>query len=280
MRETLDHLATLHQRLRTSSSGGELLARASNFASEMLPFERALMLAVENRHLDAADLPAVRDRASDEWRRTVRAAPIRVLTGSPEADLLRHANGPRTGTGGEGSLAERLGLRTFALGGVVPESRVIAVLVLDREEPAVSPEELALVDCFCQTVGATMELVVMRQRAGEVSAELRQYAGVTRALLAELLDAPATLRPERPASSLFAAVLPGAAAESVAEILSPREIRIAELLVDGRTNREIAEVLVLSPETVKTHVARMLRKLGATNRVEAATQFLRLRQEG
>ncbi|PSL53744.1 regulatory LuxR family protein [Saccharothrix carnea] len=50
--------------------------------------------------------------------------------------------------------------------------------------------------------------------------------------------------------------------------LSPRERDVARLLARGRTNREIAEVLFLSPRTVEQHVARVLRKLGAASRVD------------
>lgn len=50
--------------------------------------------------------------------------------------------------------------------------------------------------------------------------------------------------------------------------LSPREREVARLLTHGRTNREIAEVLYLSRRTVEQHVARVLRKLGASSRVE------------
>ncbi|MCP3804618.1 AAA family ATPase [Allokutzneria sp. A3M-2-11 16] len=50
--------------------------------------------------------------------------------------------------------------------------------------------------------------------------------------------------------------------------LSPREQDVARLLAQGRTNREIADVLFLSPRTVENHVARALRKLGVTSRGE------------
>jgi two-component system response regulator DevR len=52
--------------------------------------------------------------------------------------------------------------------------------------------------------------------------------------------------------------------------LSDRERQIAGFLVQGLTNKEIAEQLFLSTETIKSYVARILRKLGARNRVQAA----------
>lgn len=52
--------------------------------------------------------------------------------------------------------------------------------------------------------------------------------------------------------------------------LTPREHEVLELLGWGRTNKEIAQELVLSVRTVGLHVSRVLAKLGAGNRSEAA----------
>jgi DNA-binding NarL/FixJ family response regulator len=52
--------------------------------------------------------------------------------------------------------------------------------------------------------------------------------------------------------------------------LSPREREVLALLADGMRNREIAERLVVSEATVKTHVRHVLEKLRLRNRAEAA----------
>jgi DNA-binding CsgD family transcriptional regulator len=52
--------------------------------------------------------------------------------------------------------------------------------------------------------------------------------------------------------------------------LTPRELEILPFITAGRTNAEIADDLVISPRTVDVHVSRILRKLGATRRTEAA----------
>ncbi|NIK87089.1 DNA-binding CsgD family transcriptional regulator [Rhizomicrobium palustre] len=51
--------------------------------------------------------------------------------------------------------------------------------------------------------------------------------------------------------------------------LSPREIGILELLAAGKSNKEIAQSLAISPNTVKTHVANLYAKLDAGRRTEA-----------
>lgn len=52
--------------------------------------------------------------------------------------------------------------------------------------------------------------------------------------------------------------------------LSPRERQIVRLLVDARTNREIAEALQISERTVKSYMSTLMGKLKARNRVEVA----------
>lgn len=56
--------------------------------------------------------------------------------------------------------------------------------------------------------------------------------------------------------------------------LTARERDVLALLVDGLTNREIAERLTLSPATVRVYVSNILSKLGAKNRTEAASLAL------
>lgn len=56
--------------------------------------------------------------------------------------------------------------------------------------------------------------------------------------------------------------------------LSPREREVLAMLARGLTGEQIAERLVLSPETVRTHIRNAREKLGASTRVEAVTMAL------
>ena len=58
--------------------------------------------------------------------------------------------------------------------------------------------------------------------------------------------------------------------------LTRREEEVLGLIAGGRTNRQIAETLFISPKTATLHVSNILGKLGVTNRVEAATIAHRL----
>ena len=52
--------------------------------------------------------------------------------------------------------------------------------------------------------------------------------------------------------------------------LTPRESEVLALVAEGRTNRQIGEALFISEKTASVHVSRLLAKLGASNRGEAA----------
>lgn len=73
--------------------------------------------------------------------------------------------------------------------------------------------------------------------------------GATRAVITRALSHPDAPAPERLAS------------------LTPREREVLRLVAAGRSNAEIADELVVSPLTAKTHVGRILAKLGARDRV-------------
>jgi DNA-binding NarL/FixJ family response regulator len=57
--------------------------------------------------------------------------------------------------------------------------------------------------------------------------------------------------------------------------LTEREMDVLKLLVEGKNNTEIGEVLFLSPNTVKTHVRGIMNKLAVDDRVQAAVVALR-----
>ena len=59
--------------------------------------------------------------------------------------------------------------------------------------------------------------------------------------------------------------------------LTAREWEVLDLICDGHSNDEIADELVLSRETIRTHVKSILRKLGVHSRAAAAVAGSALR---
>ena len=59
------------------------------------------------------------------------------------------------------------------------------------------------------------------------------------------------------------------------EVLTEREIEVLKQVADGNRNREIAERLFISEETVKVHIKHIMEKLGASDRTQAVSIGLR-----
>ena len=62
--------------------------------------------------------------------------------------------------------------------------------------------------------------------------------------------------------------------------MTGRELEVLRLVAAGRSNREIANELFISPKTASVHVSNILGKLGAANRGEAAAKAQALRLLG
>ena len=93
---------------------------------------------------------------------------------------------------------------------------------------------------------------------------------VTRRVLARFTTAAAPARPASPARTAAPAPVP------LVEPLTERESEVLVLLADARSNAEIASALFIGEATVKTHVSRILQKLGARDRVQAVVLAHRL----
>jgi DNA-binding NarL/FixJ family response regulator len=63
--------------------------------------------------------------------------------------------------------------------------------------------------------------------------------------------------------------------EGSINLLSRREIEILTFFADGKSTKNIARLLGVSPRTIETHSASIIRKLGAANRVQAVVMAIR-----
>ena len=99
-----------------------------------------------------------------------------------------------------------------------------------------------------------------------IEAALRLIDAGGRYLPARLIDIAASrvIQPERSASPPIVDIARGS--------LSARQLSVLRLAADGRSNKEIAISLRLSPATVKTHLASIQAALGARNRTDAAAR--------
>jgi DNA-binding NarL/FixJ family response regulator len=117
------------------------------------------------------------------------------------------------------------------------------------------------------------EHVVAALRAGATGFLLKsmpreQLTGAVRAAVrGDRLLAPALLR--RLLDDVVARAAGSPALVAGIDDLTPREVEVLRLMARGLSNAELADTLVLGEGTVKTHVARVLAKLGVRDRVQA-----------
>ena len=96
--------------------------------------------------------------------------------------------------------------------------------------------------------------------ANQLAAGVRMVAG------GDALLAPAITRR---LIEEFAAAPPAPPAPPGLDELTPRELEVFRLVAQGKSNADIAAELIIGETTVKTHVARMMMKLGVHDRVQA-----------
>ena len=146
-----------------------------------------------------------------------------------------------------------------------------AVELVGRVRP-----DVALLDVGMPDIGGVEACAAIRARSPAVRVLMLTVSEDALDVRAALkVGASGYLLKDMPPRQLVAAVLSNetivmASAEVPAGELSAREREVLELLGQGLRNREIAERLVVSEATVKTHVRHVLEKLRLRNRAEAA----------
>ncbi len=172
---------------------------------------------------------------------------------------------------------------TAALLAADPRIEVVGLASGGREAVEMATRlspDVALLDLAMPDIGGVEACAAIRARLPDVRVlmlTVSEDALDVRAALA--VGADGYLLKDIPPDELVSAVLGAsmvmASTEAPVEGLSVREREVLELIGRGLRNREIAEQLVVSEATVKTHVRHILEKLRLRNRAEAAAYAVR-----
>ena len=168
--------------------------------------------------------------------------------------------------------------------------RAEAAVALELGDADLAAERALSSAASCDAAGAAVEAAVSRTFAGRALAR----TGDRERAVAELQQAIAALdqfgaqryrlEAERQLRKLGHAIhrrsRPGKADSSGLDALSQRELELARLVVDRKTNPEIAAALFLSQKTVESHLRNIFRKLGVSSRVELARAVERADRAG
>jgi DNA-binding CsgD family transcriptional regulator/tetratricopeptide (TPR) repeat protein len=252
------------------------------------------------RDLVAEAVPLV--EANSRYAAPLYALGVRVEADRAELARARSLNGPAAEDGTASALLERLDRAAAGPAGPgIPELSAWHATGLaeqtrrdDRPDPSAWATAVAAWDrlgqpyrvaygCFRQAE-ALLAAAGDRPTAAEV---LRRAAGITARLgarplhseiaaLARRVRLDVTTHTEATAATADPASAIGAPTPGEDLRLTPREAEVLALVAAGRSNREIARALFISPKTVSVHVSNILAKLGAHTRVEAAAIAHRL----
>jgi DNA-binding NarL/FixJ family response regulator len=165
-----------------------------------------------------------------------------------------------------------------------------AALALDDGEPA-SAAELALAAAAAlEGVGDLFDAAASRLLAGRALAQMGEHdraaAELERAATAFESFGSHRYRDEaerelrKLGRSIHRRTRPGRADGSAVDSLTERELQVARLVVDRKTNPQIAAELFLSLKTVETHLRNTFRKLDVASRVEVARAVERADRAG
>lgn len=166
------------------------------------------------------------------------------------------------------NLGDRQGLDTLQQWrAVAPDVPVVVLSADDRASTIVSAIDRGAAGFIPKTVqAATMQDALRRVLAGEVYLPALPGGDALVAQGAEaLLD---------DAEALAVPVAEEASPESLLG-LSERQLDVLRLLIEGKPNKEICRMLVLSESTVKTHLSAIFRKLGVNSRTQAVVTVAR-----
>jgi LuxR family maltose regulon positive regulatory protein len=155
-----------------------------------------------------------------------------------------------------GDLVELLALEALARIGVGSDRDATAVLA-EAVELASRQRRIRVFVDHGTPMARALERLLDAQKAGDPSAAAAPSEHLVRVLEAF----PAAGRPD-----------PGHAQARLVDPLTARELEVLELLAPGRSNRAIADELVVGLDTVKKHVSHILDKLAAGNRTEAVAR--------
>lgn len=163
----------------------------------------------------------------------------------------------------------------YAVAPIVASSSVIAVLhVAPRAPLAIDDRDLECLGVYQGAAGAALS----RDAWSDVAAG--HYSAVRQAVAAVIEDAGRIISADfeiggGPTIDAQAPRLQSPAINfAIEESLTKRETEVMRLIAQGLSNAEIAERLFIGVETVKSHVKKVLRKIGAVNRSEAISLYL------
>ena len=276
-------------RLRDVGSVDAMIARAPAEVARACDMDRTVIYRVDDGMLVAEAFFIDGDEeAAAELLAFSRDHPLPLREQVLESEMLRQRRPMLVEDAQNNPLSykpfiRRYGTHAYVAAPIMPEGRVIGFLHGDkglrspRDPRGVDELDRDALWAFAEGFGYAVERMQMLERLRAQGDEVRALIARTEAIVSEHLAAQVELASaplgEAGTARAAAALLPPA--DGPMGSLTRRELEVLALIAEGATNNQIADRLVIAESTAKSHVKRILRRLGAANRVEAASIYLR-----
>src|SRR5215207_726588 len=264
--------------LRTVGSVELMLTRCAEVVCRRCGFDRSVLFRVEDDTLVAA---SAFDRRDAEWYAKVKhqadklARPVmdEMLL---ETEMFRRRepaivhdalHDPRTFK----PFVELSDIRNYVAAPIVPEGKVIGFIHanVQYQNRGVDIVDRDILWAFAEGCGYALERTLLRDQVRHQREKIRSLLRSADELINEIGESELNIeRADVEAVNRSTAPVP-AGGSRIHALLTPREVEVMELLVQGCTNKAIAERFVVTEGTVKAHVTSVYRKLRVANRAEA-----------
>jgi LuxR family transcriptional regulator, regulator of acetate metabolism len=265
--------------LRQTVSIPALFRHATCALCEQIGFGRAAVFTLRDHALVpenvyAHSAPEEGDRLLARIRR--ESFPLGPWLHESEVLRRRIAVLVEDGAGDARALATLPETRSYVAAPVICQERAVALFHADHGPcgRAVADFDRAVLWAFAEGFGYALERGVLAERLRSHSERVLALARSTEASVEELTSPAVELHTR--VRQISSAATPAAPDRDLLEQLTPREREVLTMLADGETNARIAQRLVVTEDTVKTHVKHILRKLGARNRSQAVSRYYRI----
>jgi DNA-binding CsgD family transcriptional regulator len=265
------------RRLRTLGSLETLFREAAQALCENLGFDRAAVFSVRGRTLT---LECVHARDADQKEldelKALATDPPPLGPGLYESEVLRRQRAVLVEDAGDPRALGLLpGASGFVAAPVVCHERPVGLIHADlgATDNVLTDYDRETVWAFAEGFGYALERCVLADRLRQQSAHVVALVRSTEASMEELSRPEIELDTRSPGQAV--APLRLHAANVLEDELTRREHEVLSMLAEGETNARIARRLVVSEDTVKTHVKHILRKLGVHNRSHAVSRYFR-----
>ncbi len=272
--------------LATCTSPQELIEAAPGELCWSCGFTRALVSQIRGSSWVPEVYEAIPggDPEEDSFRSWVESVEIPLEHMLLETELVRRrmpalVENPESSPRTFKDIVVRGRTAAYVVAPIIPAGRAIGFLHADRygQDHEVTIEDRDSIWMFAEHFAAVHHRAVLAERLEAQRTQLRQAFADSERLFEELREAEIELgrseprHPEMEPTALFRQT------ESRLDgLLTRREREVLDLITSGATNVKIAEQLVLSEGTVKSHVKHILRKLRVGNRAEAVARYLQL----